>query len=93
MVANLTRRGTSHDQFCVRFPYTYFSPYVVFLRQLSTAGTDRNKHRLTKTGGVDVARLIQTGRDRLTDTHTCTRLLKAWAVDARTALLRKLLPV
>ena len=49
MVANLTRRGTSHDPKCVRFPYTYFWRQVAFLKQLSTTGTDRQ--RPPETGG------------------------------------------
>ena len=49
MVANLTRRGTSHDPKCVRFPYTYFWRQVAFRKQLSTTGTDRQ--RPPETGG------------------------------------------
>ena len=70
VVASLTRRGTSHDQFCVRFPYTYFSRHVAFLRQLSIAGTDRNRQRRTETRGGDVARVAKTSRDRRTDRQT-----------------------
>ena len=51
VVASLTRRGTSYEQFCVRFLYTYFSRRVVLLRQLSAAGTDKNRQRLTEKGG------------------------------------------
>ena len=52
VLASLTRRGTSHDQFCVRFPYTYFSKHVAFLRQLQKqrrrrSVTDRNEQRQT----------------------------------------------
>ena len=44
-----TRRGISHDQFCVRFPYTHFSRHAAFLRQLSSAETNSNKQKLTET--------------------------------------------
>ena len=30
VVASLTRRGTSHDEFCVRFPYTIFRDTLHF---------------------------------------------------------------
>ena len=41
-----TRRGTSLDQISVRFPYGYFWRRNAFLKQLSIAGTDRNKNRI-----------------------------------------------
>ena len=93
VVASLTRRGTSYEQFCVRFLYIYFSRYVAFLRQLSTAGTDRNRQRLTETTGRDVTRLTETGIDRRTDRQKRTRILKGWVVDARKALPRNLLAI
>ena len=70
VAANLTRRGTSLDQFCVRFPYTLFSRRGAFLTQLSTAETDRNKQ--TEADGNSGKRRSATDRDmqRRIDKHT-----------------------
>ena len=80
VLASLTRRGTSHDQFYVRFPYTHFSRHVAFPTRLNTVETRRNRQRLTDTRVGDVA--------RVTDRQIRTRILKGWVVDARTALSR-----
>ena len=80
VLASLTRRGTSHDQFYVRFPYTHFSRHVAFPTRLNTVETKRNRQRLTDTRVGDVA--------RVTDRQIRTRILKGWVVDARTALSR-----
>ena len=70
VLASLTRRGTSHDQFYVRFPYTYFSRHVAFPTKLNTVGTKRNRQRLTDTRVGDVARVTKTGRDKQSDRQT-----------------------